>query len=196
MLKVILMMYVTLLPVIISGIANMAWCKSSLLNSTKLPIDNGKNFFDGRRVFGDNKTWKGMIGYFLFNMIFAIVWGIICNTTGLEKLDFFYIDHKNTLSFNIIVGILLGLAYSLFELPNSFIKRRLDITPGKTINGVYKAFFVFLDQADSIFGCVLVVWLFYDLGLFLYFIYVFIGAATHIVLNMLLYFTGLRKNMF
>ena len=196
MLKTVLMMYVTLVPVIISGIANMAWCKSSILDSTRKPIDNGKNFIDNKRIFGDNKTWKGMIGYILFNTVFSILWGFICKAGKFENLDFFYINHENTLFFNLLVGILLGLAYSLFELPNSFIKRRIGITPGKTINGACRAFFVFLDQADSVFGCALVVWIFYSLGISLYFLYVLIGALTHIVFNMLLYFVGLRKNMF
>ena len=115
---------------------------------------------------------------------------------AIEYLDFFYAEHENTLIFNISVGMLLGIAYSLFELPNSFLKRRLGIIPGKTQTGFSKAFFVFLDQADSIFGCALVVWLFYDLGILKYLLYVLVGAATHIVLNMLLYFAGLRKNMF
>ena len=96
----------------------------------------------------------------------------------------------------IIVGVLLGLAYALFELPNSFVKRRLGITPGKPATGIKKAIFVFVDQADSIFGCALVVWLFYDLGILKYLGFVVVGAVTHIVFNMLLYFAHLRKNMF
>ena len=91
---------------------------------------------------------------------------------------------------------MLGLGYSLFELPNSFLKRRLDITPGKTIKGFWKVFFIFLDQADSIFGVALVVWIFHDIGILLYLGFVAAGAVTHIVLNMLLYFAHLRKNMF
>ena len=67
--------------------------------------------------------------------------------------------------YNILIGFLLGLGYSLFELPNSFIKRRLDIKPGKTTNGFKKMFFIFLDQADSVFGVCLVVCLFYKIGL-------------------------------
>lgn len=196
MLKTILIMYVTLTPVILSGIANMAWCKSGVLESTRKPIDNGQCLPDGKRIFGENKTWKGMIGYVLFNTLFTVLWGFLCKAASWESLDFFYIRHDNTIAFNLIVGVLLGLAYSLFELPNSFLKRRLGITPGKTLKGFFKVFFVFLDQADSIFGCAMVVWLFYDLGLPLYLLYVLIGAGTHIIVNVFLYLAGLRKNMF
>ena len=64
------------------------------------------------------------------------------------------------------------------------------------MSGARKVFFVFLDQADSIFGCALVVWMFYDLGALLYLLFVLVGAVTHIAMNMLLYFAGLRRNMF
>ena len=190
------MMYVTLMPPILAGIVNMAWCKSKLLKRAMVPMDFGKNFWDNKRVFGENKTWKGFLGYLLFNTVFSVVWGAVCDASALGQLNFFYVNHTNTFLFNLIVGLLLGLGYSLFELPNSFLKRRLDIQPGKSISGACKAFFVFLDQADSVFGCALVVWLFYDLGWVYYLLYVLVGAGTHILLNMLLYFMKLRKNMF
>ena len=100
------------------------------------------------------------------------------------------------MKFNLLVGVLLGLGYSLLELPNSFIKRRLDIKPGKTLTGFTKVFFIFLDQADSLFGVALVVWIFYPLGILLYLAFIIVGAATHLLLNMMLYFMKLRKNMF
>jgi hypothetical protein len=190
------MMYVTLCPVIIAGVLNMIWCKSKVMKWAKVPMDFGKTLSDNKRIFGDNKTWKGFFGYILLNTICAILWGAVCRAAGIEELNFFYANNKNTFLFNLLIGILLGLGYALFELPNSFLKRRLGITPGKTISGAWRAFFIILDQADSIFGCALVVWLFYDLGIGLYLLYVLVGAFTHIIFNMLLYFCKLRKNLF
>ena len=196
MLRTILMMYVTLAPTIFAGIFNMIWVKLPILKSVAKPIDCGKSLKDGHRIFGDNKTWKGIIGYVLLNVLFAVLWGFVCSGETMRSLDFFYINHENTILYNLLIGVLLGLGYSLFELPNSFLKRRLDIKPGKTISGFWKVFFIFLDQADSIFGVALVVWIFYDLGILLYLGFVLVGAATHLILNMLLYFAHLRKNMF
>jgi hypothetical protein len=192
----IVKMYVTLLPAIIAGILVMVWCKTGLMKSAMKPMDMGKNFRDGKRIFGDNKTWKGFIGYLIFGAVSTVIWGAVCHGTGIDHLNYFYVNHENTFLFNLMIGVLLGLGYALFELPNSFLKRRLDITPGKTTSGGWKAFFIFLDQADSIFGCALVVWLFYDLGIGLYLLYVLVGAFTHIVMNMLLYVCKLRKNPF
>ena len=196
MLRVIGMMYVTLVPTILAGVMVMLWCKLPILKAIAKPIDFGKNFADGRRIFGDNKTWKGMLGYILFNTLFSVLWGFACQGKALHDLNFFYQYHENTIPFNLLIGVLLGLGYSLFELPNSFLKRRLGIEPGKTMKGWQKVLFVFLDQSDSIFGCVLVVCLFHPLPVWFYFVYVIVGAVTHIIFNMLLYFAHLRKNMF
>lgn len=196
MFTTVIKMYITLIPPILSGMANMAFCKSDLLDYFKKPIDGGRKFIDGKRIFGENKTWKGIIGYLFLNMFFYVIWGMLCSLLKIEHLNFFYFHHSNTQQFNILIGILLGIAYSLFELPNSFIKRRMDIVPGKTMNGPQKVFFIFLDQADSIFGLALVVWMFYELGIVLYIAYVLIGAFTHIIVNVLLYKMKLRKNMF
>ena len=159
-------------------------------------MDFHKNFIDKKRIFGDHKTWKGFIGYILLNIFFAIVFGFIWKVTKLEKLNFFYLNHTNTILYNLLIGFLLGLFYALFELPNSFIKRRLDIEPGKTIKGSKKIFFIILDQADSIFGIALVVWLFYPIGIKIYLLYIIVGTITHLLINMLLYVLHLRKNMF
>ena len=191
-------MYITLCPVILAGVLNMVWCKLKFCNFLKKPIDFGKNFFDGKRIFGDNKTFKGFIGMIISGIIFTVLWGIISkNSEILTSYNYFYQNRDNTLPYNLLVGALIGFAYALFELPNSFIKRRLNITPGKNdIRGFKKVFFIFFDQADSIFGCVLVVCIFHPMPLWYYLLYVLVGALTHIIFNMLLYFCHLRKNMF
>lgn len=190
----ILKMYMTLLGPIIAGIVNSIFCKLNILSSLKKPLDFNKKI-NGKRIFGDNKTWKGLIGYIILNIIFMVLVGLIYKSCKIEELNFFYINHNNTILYNILVGFLLGLFYALFELPNSFMKRRLDISPGKTVTGPKKIFFIFLDQADSIIGIVLVVWMFYPLGIKVFLLYILIGAITHLLINMLLYVLHLRKNL-
>ncbi len=193
---IILQLYITVLSAIVAGIINSIFCKSNLLLKLKAPIDLNKNFVDKKRIFGDNKTWKGLIGYIFFNIVCSIIFGWIWKIAKIEHLNFFYINHENTIVFNILIGFLLGLFYAIFELPNSFLKRRLDISPGKTSKGFKKVFFIILDQADSIFGIALVVWMFYPLGIGIYLLYILVGTITHLLINMLLYFLHLRKNMF
>ena len=194
--KTIGIIYLTLSSSIIAGILNMIFCKINIFNIPNVPIDMNKNFIDGKRIFGNNKTWKGFFGYIFLNIFCSIILGIICNIFNLNSLNYFYMIYPNNIIYNTLFGLLLGLAYALFELPNSFMKRRIGIEPGKTIKGIKKIFFIFLDQADSIFGIVLVICLFYPLTISQYFLYVLLGAITHIIINILLYFMKLRKNMF
>lgn len=190
-------MYVSLMSMILTGVLNMIFCKLPVLSSLRRPIDAGKVLPDGKRVFGDNKTWKGFIGYMLLGTLMSLIWGFCCKASpALAGHNYFYFEHSNTIQYNLLIGLLLGTAYALFELPNSFLKRRIGIVPGKTMKGWQKAFFVFLDQADSIFGCVLVLCIFHPLPVWFYFVFVFVGAVTHIIFNMLLYCANLRKNMF
>lgn len=190
-------MYITLAPAIFAGISNMIWCKTRLLPSLQHPIDKKRVMSDGKRIFGDNKTWKGFLGMFMFGIIFNVLWGGLCTLSrSLENNNLFYRTRANSFAFNLLIGALIGLAYAVCELPNSFIKRRLDIHPGKPPRGWQAPFFVFMDQADSIFGVVAIVSVFSSMNPGYYFLYVLIGAATHIVINILLYFAKLRKNPF
>ena len=77
--KYIAGMYVTLMPTVLTGIANMVFCTLPLCRKLKRPIDNGQTLKDGERVFGDNKTWKGFIGYVLFGVVFSCLWGLLLN---------------------------------------------------------------------------------------------------------------------
>lgn len=195
-LKILGAMYITLLGTIVAGIINSIWCKTKYMKCLQVPMDAGKCLKDGKRLFGDNKTWKGFFGYIIFNIICMVLLGLLCDVSGIEEYNMFYHGISNTIANNCLIGLLLGLAYAVFELPNSFMKRRLGIVPGKSMTGIKKVFFVFFDQADSIFGCVLVVCIYSSMSLGFYFVYVLVGAVTHIVINMLLYLFKLRKNMF
>ncbi len=189
-------MYVTLLGSILAGVINSIFCKLHFLDFLKKPMDFNKKLKDGKRIFGDNKTWKGFFGYIFFNIVFALFLGYLFRKFNWNDYNFFYINHPNGNRYNLLIGFLLGLFYALFELPNSFLKRRLGIVPGKTLKGSKKWFFVILDQADSVFGVALVVWMFYPIGIGVYLLYILIGTVTHLIINMLLYFLHLRKNMF
>lgn len=190
-------MYVSLAPVIVAGVLNMVWCGlRGVAAVLDRPIDGGRHWRDGRRLFGENKTWKGLAGMVVLGAAAAVAWGALLRGRHLEELDLFYRQHGNGVAFNALVGALLGLAYALFELPNSFLKRRLGIAPGRTATGGRRWGFVALDQADSIVGCALVVAVFCPVSGWFLAGLVVVGAGTHIVVNVLLYAAHLRRNMF
>ena len=197
MLETILSLYITLMSVIFAGVANMAFCKYPTYQRLNIPMDAGRILSDGKRLFGQNKTWKGFIGMILFGGLSQIVWGLILKTIpSLESLNLFYDVYANSILTNLWIGLLLGLAYIVFELPNSFMKRRLEIMPGKPANNQWKWFFIFIDQADSLLGCALIVAVLVPISWTQFFGFIILGAGTHIVINQLLYFLKLRKNPF
>lgn len=189
----ILKMYVTMVPVILAGILNMLFVKTPLYTQLKRPIDGGRILRDGRRLFGDNKTWAGFSGMILAGALAQLLWGWVC--LGIPDLCYIYSRHENTPLFNLLAGGAMGLAYMLFELPNSFVKRRLDIPCGKTASGVRGAIFFMVDQVDSLFGVGLVFAVLYPMPLWQYFLYILLGAVTHIAVNWILYKTKVRRNL-
>lgn len=186
-------MYVTMFPVILAGILNMLFVKTSLYRRLKSPMDGGLTLWDGRRMFGDNKTWAGFFGMILAGALSQMLWGLVC--LHMPDLCYIYHTHENTPPFNLLVGGAMGLAYMLFELPNSFVKRRLAIPCGKTVGGLKGGIFFVVDQVDSLFGVGLVFALLYPMPLWQYFLYILLGAVTHIAVNGLLYKAKIRRNL-
>lgn len=172
----------------------MLFTKTQLYKRLKLPIDFGRNMSDGKRIFGDNKTWIGFISMILFCSLFQVAGGMLCNNFRLNEMNDLYRCNDNNIVFSMCFGCLIGFIYMLCELPNSFIKRRLNIAPGTTKTGLVGAIFFIIDQIDSLVGVMFVLYLFSDFGLLKYVSYVCIGAATHIVINSLLYLMKVRKN--
>ena len=83
----------------------------------------------------------------------------------------------------------------IFELPNSFIKRRLNISAGKSGKGLIGIIFFVVDQTDSMLGVMFVLALFTDIGIWGYWQYVITGIFTHIVVNFILLMLKVRKNI-
>ena len=193
--SMILSLYLTLMPVILAGIANMIFCKSSLLDSVNQPIDAGRLLGDGRRLFGANKTWKGFWGMVVWGLLAQLVWSFfLARQPDLEKFHLIYAHYPNKLATNFPLGILLGLAYVVFELPNSYLKRRLDISPGKTAKDAWKYPFILLDQIDSLIGILLVLHLYISLDWAQVIGLLLVGTLTHLGVNRLLYLAKLRQN--
>src|SRR3990167_1084933 len=97
------------LPLLFSGIIHhFLIIKHDLLKPLKVPVDFGATFF-GQRIFGDSKTFRGFI-------VMVTLTGIF-----LYLLSFLYSSIRLVVS-PFVAGSLLGLGYSLGELPTSFFK--------------------------------------------------------------------------
>ncbi|MDR2700125.1 MAG: CDP-2,3-bis-(O-geranylgeranyl)-sn-glycerol synthase [Nitrososphaerota archaeon] len=90
-------------------------------------IDFGKNFIDGKRLFGDNKTFRG----------FFLGW-VIGLSVGLVVYYFF--------DFPVLFAVLTPFGALLGDLTAAFIKRRLNIAPGGMLP--------IIDQLDFVVGAI------------------------------------------
>ena len=188
----IISLYISMLPVILGGVFNMLFVKIKALDFLRIPIDGGKSL-KGKRIFGNSKTVLGFIGMMLGSALATIFWGIFLKQTGLEHYNLIYKNYPNTVYFNLLSGALFGFAYMIFELPNSFIKRRFDIDA--TTRGRFPANMVTFvyDQIDSMIGVMLVLAIFAGLRFPQYILAVLLGGITHVAVNMILILFKVRK---
>lgn len=192
---IILDMYLTMLSVILGGILNMLFVKTNFYKKYKYPIDCNRKFRDGKRIFGDNKTWIGIVSMIVCCMISQVLIGFICNVFHINSHNQIYNFYENKFIFNVLMGFLFGFTYMLFELPNSFVKRRLDIACGKTNTNIIGKLFFVIDQIDSLIGVMLILVIFAKISWKQYFVYIFIGGFTHIMVNLFLYKIKVRRNV-
>jgi CDP-2,3-bis-(O-geranylgeranyl)-sn-glycerol synthase len=107
-----------------------AYCANAVpvLAGGGVPMDFGKKFFDGKPIFGKNKTFRG----FFFGLAVGTGVGL------LESVVFNY---------PLLFGLLLSLGALFGDLAGAFVKRRLGIAPGGLLPVV--------DQVDFVVGAIL-----------------------------------------
>lgn len=175
-----LQIWLLALPLVVGGIIHMVVVKMDILSYLKKPIHH--------RWFGSNKTWRGFV------VMPIATWPGVVLSRHIEMLaettSPVFIPHSS-----FALAILLGLAYCLAELPNSFLKRRMGIQEGQT-SPRYKWYFIIQDQADSAIGCLIVYKLMMPLSWSVFWGTIFIGTFVHLFFNVLLFTFKLRKNPF
>ena len=104
-----------------------AYCANGapVLAGGGLPMDFGKNFVDGKRVFGSNKTFSG----FFFGLAVGV---------GVGLIEWMLFDYPLLFILLSPLGALLG------DLAAAFLKRRLNIAPGGLLP--------IIDQVDFVVG--------------------------------------------
>ncbi len=103
------------------------------------PIDFGRKMKDGRRILGDGKTWRGLIGGTASGIVIGLIqYDIVLR---LEAPEWWYGDSLQTV---IFILFLLAFGSMLGDILGSFIKRRMKKKRG--------ARFPVMDQYDFFVG--------------------------------------------
>src|SRR3972149_5114628 len=95
------------------------------------PMDFGRNFFDGKRVFGKNKTFRGFFFGWAVGVLVGLVEGLVFGNAGLS----------------VLFSVLTPLGALCGDLAGAFVKRRLGIAPGGLLPVI--------DQVDFVIGAIL-----------------------------------------
>ena len=176
-------------PVLLGLTAHGICIKFGWLNFLLRPVDGGAEF-RGKRVFGANKTWRGIAAMALGTALGSAIQATwLHNYESVRALELF----EYSLPKALLIGLLMGLACGLSELPNSFIKRQLDIAPGATASGWINAVFYVLDQVDFLVGIWIVLAFVVEISLIrIVYSFVFLFIS-HQVISFLGYLLGMRK---
>lgn len=112
------------------------------------PMDGGRRH-RGRPLFGRSKTFRGPVlvavgAAAVFTLQRRLLHGL-GPIASIELVDYAQLP-------GWWLGLLAGAVAELFELPNSFVKRRLGIEPGGTTRGGLGVVFYLWDQLDVLMG--------------------------------------------
>ena len=168
-------------PVLGAALAHAPVLSLDLLKPLKRPLDGGA-CFRGRRLFGDNKTWRGAL---------VMTAGVLAATLLLSLWDPWWSRLPDGIrdAGPFLYGLLLGVGVVLGELPNSFLKRQLDVPPGKQRNLALTVF----DQAGFVLVCWVLLLPIWVMAVWQAALVLAVVTVVHLVLNVIGYAIGARS---
>ena len=171
-------------PVLGSPLLHAGVLRYDLLRRLKRPLDGGARF-RGRRLLGDNKTWRGAL--FMFT-------GVVLFTLLLSAWPAYWEALPDELreAGPLPVGALIGAAVVLGELPNSFLKRQLGLAPGARRRSPLGALLTVYDQGDFVPAIVLFLAPIWVMPLEAALVGFAIVVLVHLVINVVGYAIGAR----
>lgn len=172
------------LPILLSGITFIFLLKKNYFLFLNYPIDFGLSI-GKKRIFGENKKIKGPIFMGAFTALYGIIITLVFNNLIIHIQDLFYV---------LLSYFLTGLSYSIGELPNSFIKRQLNISPGDQSKSPYWRFiFSFLDIFDSLIFVGITYYVLFKFSAGSVIVSVLIGGMLHMITDQFMIRINLKK---
>ena len=185
MMKVILELLLVASPVILAAIFHMVVVSYNWGKQFTYPLDHYKTF-RGQRIFGQNKTYRGLLVMILASIAITYFYAFLVQVSpSIASVNLLTFEHHSPFFY----GCLYGIGYVVGELPNSFFKRQLTISEGKS-NGFIQRL---IDQLDSVVVILLMLiytshftWTHFWIGIVFY-------GLLHLSINYGLFLLKLRK---
>lgn len=172
-----------------AGVAHVLWLKSGAARRFAQPIDMGRTF-RARRVFGENKMLRGFV---VMPPAAAVTFAVL--GAAHEHLPAWLGQGLWPLqpAQFALLGFACGLAFMLAELPNSFVKRQLDIAPGQPPSSpLLRGLFFVIDRCDSVLGVLIVASLLVPLQALTWVWVLALGPCLHALFSILLHRLGVK----
>lgn len=131
------------------------------------PIDGGRNFVNGQRVFGAHKTVRGFFAGIIAGSLIGLAESLVEPTL-------------------LVGGLMISLGAVLGDLLGAFVKRRLKMKPGSP--------FPVVDQLDFVLGGLTLGFVFFPLSWPSILIVVLVTPPIHFGTNFGAYLLGIKKN--
>ncbi len=155
-------------PIVFAGVAHMMFVRYQWLAFLAQPVS--------LRLFGANKTWRGMLVMPMLTAIAALLMPTMQGSMGWQ------LSYASWFG----CGLLAGSGYIFAELPNSWMKRRMGIAPG-TLPQRYARLFIMLDQLDSGLGAGIGWWIGLQCSFWVWCSYVVTFPVTALAVKQLLF---------
>jgi CDP-2,3-bis-(O-geranylgeranyl)-sn-glycerol synthase len=175
-----------LLAFTLTGAAQTTWLRWPGSHVFDLPLDGGLTF-RGRRIFGCNKTIRGLVvmipaAAVALPLVASVLDRVLPSPAGLWPLGLFGYA---------ALGAWSALGFMLGELPNSFVKRQLDIAPGETGPGGGR-WQLAADRLDSGIGLLLAASLVVHVPVITWTLILGVGPVIHWGFSVLMFRLGLK----
>jgi len=167
-------LYLLILPLIAANVLHMLVVKFGLLQAFAKPIWTW--------AFGENKTWRAFVVLPILSALFAWLVNFFFGPFGVVQRDL------------LLLGFGLGMAYLLFELPNSFLKRRLGIASGERSSS-YPGWQLFFDKSDSLIGILIFYGWFFSLPLVQLALLYLLSLGLHYTFSFILFHLKIKKSV-
>jgi len=156
-----------MLPVYFANMAPVIVKK--LFKNLAIPINT--------KLFGKNKTYRGLI----FGILFAIIIAFIQYLLYPQLKIISFLNYSNWIE----MGFLMGAGAIFGDLIESFVKRRLNYKPGQS--------FVPFDQLDFVIGALLLISLVFVPTIKMIITIIIVSLVLHIVVNHTAYYLKIRN---
>src|SRR3989344_1136124 len=140
----------------------------------KYPLDFGFSFNE-KRILGENKTFRGLAGAIIGSILIVYLQFVLYDFRIFREISLVDYTQVNFLWF----GFLIGFGVMFGDALASFIKRRLNYSPGKSL--------LIIDQINGVIGLGIFVVPFYLKSWKIFINLLFVWLVGHFILKFLGY---------